>query len=562
MKKNSISRKTFILLAVQFILLLSVLSSYILYSHKNYVQGIRQASDNYLKLYAKDLESKIESAEKVLEKIVYDNTDYSLIQSSKSEERYYASNRIKQVLTTSLGFDNYINCIAVGESEYGTFVMAENYGISYKTREEIRKFVLSSAEKKRVKSIWDIKYINDTNFVYKMFAWQGRAIGIFISADNFSEIQNSEVGADADTSIVIQAAESGLSFFKGKPENISENSIIYNTSVANGNLIVTGYTSHNLVSRQLFSMRFILLFIIMIATSYAFVMMHSIRRDVLKPLTVINDHIVNIQNGNYESRLNKKFRTKEFDSIQNSFNSMMDQIVNLKIRDYEKQLELNESELKTLKLQIRPHFFLNALTTISSLSSQHNDKGVRKYIERLSDNIRYMFRSGLHTVSLGEELSYVESYFEMQELKYPGCVFYFVDCDESLKEWQIPQMIIHTVIENEYKYAVSVDRMLSIIIKCKEIDIEGEPVLCIEIEDDGKGYPEDVLRDFEGQKNVLNDGSRVGLWSIKKMMELMYDRQNLFTISNISPHGCLNKFVIPKVPLNEVKGESHESIDC
>ena len=89
--------------------------------------------------------------------------------------------------------------------------------------------------------------------------------------------------------------------------------------------------------------------------------------------------------------------------------------MNLKIRFYEKKLELQDAEQKYIRLQIRPHFFLNALTSISSLSAKSKNKEIEIYIGALSKNIRYMFSSGLHTVSVKEEIRHVENYLEMQE---------------------------------------------------------------------------------------------------------------------------------------------------
>ena len=37
------------------------------------------------------------------------------------------------------------------------------------------------------------------------------------------------------------------------------------------------------------------------------------------------------------------------------------------------------------------------------------------------------------------------------------------------------------------------------------------------------------------------------------MLELMYERKDLFEISNIMPHGCRNVFRIPEHPVQEIK---------
>lgn len=107
-------------------------------------------------------------------------------------------------------------------------------------------------------------------------------------------------------------------------------------------------------------------------------------------------------------------------------------------------------------------------------------------------------------MSLQEEVTHVENYFEMQELKYPGCVFYYIDINPEVREWKIPQMIIHTIIENEYKYAVNINQMLTILIKASKADVNGEEMLYVEVEDDGAGYPKEVLQFFENQENTIS----------------------------------------------------------
>ena len=62
----------------------------------------------------------------------------------------------------------------------------------------------------------------------------------------------------------------------------------------------------------------------------------------------------------------------------------------------------------------------------------------------------------------------------MQELKYPGSVFHFILSEESLAHWKVPQMVIHTIVENEYKYAVSMDYTLSIFIHVSQVELEAE----------------------------------------------------------------------------------------
>ena len=108
------------------------------------------------------------------------------------------------------------------------------------------------------------------------------------------------------------------------------------------------------------------------------------RKQIAKPMQNIVSDIERIKNGEYHNRINGDFRTKEFQMLQDTTNQMVNEIVGLKIQAYEKRIELQDMELRSIKLQIRPHFFLNALTTISSLSRQKKFSEINNYITSLS----------------------------------------------------------------------------------------------------------------------------------------------------------------------------------
>lgn len=293
---------------------------------------------------------------------------------------------------------------------------------------------------------------------------------------------------------------------------------------------------------------------------FMFFVLRYTRKEIAHPMQHIVSVIERIKNGEYETRISGSFRTKEFQMLQEATNQMVDEIVNLKIQSYEKRIELQDMELKAVKLQIRPHIFLNALTTISSLSSQNRYEEINEYINSLSKNIRYMFRAGLRTVSVKEEINHVKNYFEMQELKYPGCVFYLIDLPKELEEWEIPQMLIHTFIENEYKHAVSLDGTLTILIKIRKQLYQNEEMLLIELEDDGKGYPEEIIKYInEGARKADGSGNKVGLWSIKRILELMYERNNLLILENIKPTGCINRIYVPEKPKHKFNEDKNKS---
>ncbi len=271
------------------------------------------------------------------------------------------------------------------------------------------------------------------------------------------------------------------------------------------------------------------------------------RRVVARPLQEVLRSMGRIENGETDLRLPETVRASEIWQISEGFNRMMDTIVNLRMKSYEERIQFDEATLKYVQLQIRPHFFLNALTTIHSMTYQNRNEDIRTYIELLSKNIRYLFKGGLHTVPLSEEIAHAKDYIAMQDMLYPGNVFDFIEVEDSVAEYQVPQLIIHTMLENIYRHAVSADRLTSILISAKEEEHGGEQMCHISVEDDGQGYPPAFLEQIrQGNVQVRPDGHGVGLWNVRKTLSLMYRRDDLIEFGNKKPQGTRVDIWIPR----------------
>ena len=119
--------------------------------------------------------------------------------------------------------------------------------------------------------------------------------------------------------------------------------------------------------------------------------------------------------------------------------------------------------------------------------------------------------------------------------------------DEELSDYPVPQLLVHTILENIYKHAVSVDTLTSILISCKLADKDGEEMCHITVEDDGVGFPEEFLLQLKNDEVTLReDGHGVGLWNLKKTLSLMYRRDDLIEFSNKDPNGSKADIWIPK----------------
>ena len=58
---------------------------------------------------------------------------------------------------------------------------------------------------------------------------------------------------------------------------------------------------------------------------------------------------------------------------------------------------------------------------------------------------------------LQDEIKNAKGYLEMQRLMYRDCFYVYMDIPEELQQYPVPQMILHTFLENIFKHVISID---------------------------------------------------------------------------------------------------------
>lgn len=566
-KKKSFVKDILLYLLVLTGLLFVLLGAFLGSSYDILEREIKDSSESFLRIYSSEFDNSINKMDDILKSITMQGQDLAGIRSTNENERALASISLHNYMQDLIATTEFVDAIVVYDNNYNVCLDSIGKLVRYEQKNAIRDYAMEALNDETVENaVWNFAQIENKRYLYKPIKFNGRIIVIYTQMENLLTTLDGEV-SDNRTILLTDKAGNVGKVWGGKETQIGEGdniSIISEndfykkrTSVAEDALYIYCFTGKDALFEQTHASMIIVAVVVCASVLFLLYILRYTRKHVLLPMKQMVEDMECIKDGAYETRIGGTFDTQEFQTLQETTNQMVEEIVGLKIQAYEEQIELQGMELKSIRLQLKPHFFLNALTTISSLSSQNKNEKIQAYINALSKNVRYMFRTGFHTVSVREEIRHVENYFEMQELKYPGCIFYLVDLPETLMEWQIPQMLIHTFIENEYKYAISIGETLTILIKISTQIYHGEEMLLVEIEDDGKGYPKEVLEYMNsGAERSGKKGERIGLWSVKRMMELMYERKELVQLSNIEPHGCMNRIYVPSEPKHELEEET------
>lgn len=236
----------------------------------------------------------------------------------------------------------------------------------------------------------------------------------------------------------------------------------------------------------------------------------------------------------------------EFQTLYDSFNEMSEQIVQLRIQAYDLQFQEEKNKLTMLRAQIRPHSFLNAITTISNMTYMNKPEDIRTYINSFAKFIRYMLNVNAAWITVEEEIQQIVNYLKMQQIRFPDSVTYTLDYPPELADKRIPFLTLYTLVENSIKHAMTLYEPLQISISCHQILTEDFQGICLVEEDNGGGFPQEVLDKLnDASTNELNTKEHLGLSNVRYTMHLVYGRDDLLRVSNREAGGARVELWIP-----------------
>jgi Putative regulator of cell autolysis len=128
-------------------------------------------------------------------------------------------------------------------------------------------------------------------------------------------------------------------------------------------------------------------------------------------------------------------------------------------KSYEQQLQIEkisndqlQTELRFLKAQYHPHFLFNALNTVYFQMDEDVNRA-KQTIEELSELLRYQLYDQQQTVSIKQELQYLQSFINLQRIRMNDHLSLSVHFDEALNGQQLYPLLLLPLVENAFKYA-------------------------------------------------------------------------------------------------------------
>lgn len=184
----------------------------------------------------------------------------------------------------------------------------------------------------------------------------------------------------------------------------------------------------------------------------------------------------------------------EIGVLMQNYNRMARRMNELIQRVYKDRLERQEidlarqnAELLALHSQINPHFLFNVLESIRMHSVLKNEEETAGMIEKLAVLERQNINWASDNVKLSEEISFVQSYLELQKYRFGDRLYYQIELSASCADYYIPKLTLTTFVENSCVHGME-RKSSACYIYLRVYEKGGQMV--VEIEDTGGGMEE------------------------------------------------------------------------
>lgn len=202
-----------------------------------------------------------------------------------------------------------------------------------------------------------------------------------------------------------------------------------------------------------------------------------------------------------------------------------------------------KTRIEALQAQIHPHFLFNSINVISALCKR-DPLFARELLLHLSTVLRNNTGATVETlITIEKEMETVNSYFSLEQARFPNRFQLKITIDPSVKLALIPPFTIQPLVENAIIHGFSE--------RCEREKVEitiskkDRKRLCLSIEDNGKGIHAEKLKVVGSKALPSKKGTGIAILNIRERLSLVFGSETSFSIDSKGNKGTHVTIIIP-----------------
>jgi len=557
-KNTSIKNKLLLLFYIQIVIPLFFIG---VASYQKSAEIIEQKSINYsldilkmIELRFKDLSTSMQGL--TLE-LLYDNRVYDALSSKGYEDNitiYNRTNEIRSILRQATLSRNEIQSICLVTKNRRFYSFDSDNG---KIRIEFTlpyDSIVEAARKGRGKLVWflekqdgQVSEIYVTRMVYDRDSYNEIGlIAINIKKEYLESVytdlskeslNNISILSENNEEIIKQAENSGIlkNFYRqqlqGKRGFYTDNKagmLVSYVLLEDPSWKIVYHIPLKELYREMDTLKRWVLLIIVYGLIILSVLSVLTSVDIITPINKLVEGMKKVERGNKHEDIELD-RSDELGYLSESFNRMSKKIDYLVNRIYKEEIALKEAEIKALQAQINPHFLFNTLENINWMAQLNGVPEISETVSALAKLIDGSIGRGDRTISLREELEYIDNYMTVLKNRYEDKLEVIKILDEGLMDKKIPRLLIQPLVENAVKHGIGKSRRKGVI-RLEAFREEGHIVF--EVEDNGMGMTAEELEALNKrlqEDELILEGNgavparkSIGLENVNRRIKLLY----------------------------------------
>lgn len=236
-----------------------------------------------------------------------------------------------------------------------------------------------------------------------------------------------------------------------------------------------------------------------------------------QPILLLNRAMEKVKKGNLDTRVQME-RADEFGQLAASFDAMTAQLDQYMKEQVAQQKKLNEVQIAMMQAQLNPHFLYNTLDTMKWVAKANHIPEIATLSAKLAKILRTSISSP-QMITLKEEMELVDSYAEIQKIRFGGRFTFTSELPQELSGTFVPKLMIQPIVENAMIHGLADCDNGTIHVKVHRLEAQG--FLCIEVTDDGCGISDEVLKCLNSRDREKLSG-HIGFYNVDMVIRLHY----------------------------------------
>jgi two-component system LytT family sensor kinase len=183
------------------------------------------------------------------------------------------------------------------------------------------------------------------------------------------------------------------------------------------------------------------------------------------------------------------------------------------------ETQLAEARLRMLRMQLNPHFLFNSMNTIAMLVRAGRSSESVTMLLALSTLMRDALRDAPDSGPLEDELSLLNRYVSVEQVRFGGRLAFDVDVPAPLKGATVPSFLLQPLVENAIRHGrAASDGAATIGVRAERV----QDRLVLSVWDDGAR--------ITAPTNDSSDSHGVGLRNVRDRLLQLYGSAQSFEI--------------------------------